>query len=101
NVGEGAIDAILEVRARVGKFTSLPQFCTEGDLKAVNRRVGEALIKCGGMNMPMQGGKGAYSRAALLGALDVAMDHGQSRARERESGQSSLFGGSASGGAGS
>ena len=92
NVGEGAIEAILEARAKIGRFTSLAQFCTEVDLKRMNRRVVESLIKCGAINIPTPDKKGIYSRAALLAALDASMEYGQSRAKERESGQSSLFG---------
>ncbi len=94
NVGEGAIDAILEARGRLGRFKSLAQFCAEVDLKRVNRRVVESLIKCGAMSSL----DGSPTRASLLAGLDGAMEHGQATAKERESGQASLFGGPAVGG---
>ncbi len=89
NVGEGAIEAILETRRSLGRFRSLPQFCAEVDLKRVNRRVIESLAKCGAFASL----HGAPTRAALLAGLDVAMEYGAARAKERESGQASLFGG--------
>ena len=89
NVGESAIDAILEARAKLGgRFKSLAQFCCEVDGKRVNRRVVESLIKCGAFASI----DGSPTRAALLAGLDAAMDYGGKRADERASGQSSLFG---------
>ncbi len=47
NVGDAAIDAILLEREKHGKFKSLYDFCYRVDLRKVNRRVVESLIKCG------------------------------------------------------
>jgi hypothetical protein len=47
NVGEGAVDAILAERAKSGPYRSLEEFCRRVDLKAVNKRVLESLIKAG------------------------------------------------------
>ncbi|HAT13573.1 MAG TPA: DNA polymerase III subunit alpha, partial [Microcoleaceae bacterium UBA11344] len=47
NVGEGAIENILEARQEGGKFKSLPDLCDRVNLHAVNRRALEALIQCG------------------------------------------------------
>ena len=44
-LGEGAIQSILEVRARLGRITSLHQLCESLDLRLANRRVFEALVK--------------------------------------------------------
>jgi DNA polymerase-3 subunit alpha len=46
NVGEAAIDAMVEAREE-GKFSSIFDFCERVDLKKVNKRVIESLIKCG------------------------------------------------------
>ncbi|MCK7511452.1 MAG: hypothetical protein MZV70_50305 [Desulfobacterales bacterium] len=45
-MGEGAIDAIVEARQE-RPFASLFDFCERVDLKKVNKRVVESLIKCG------------------------------------------------------
>src|SRR5215203_4550999 len=50
NVGHGAIESIIAGRAADGEFRSLADFCTRIDLRLVNRRVLEALIKVGALN---------------------------------------------------
>jgi DNA polymerase-3 subunit alpha len=47
NVGEAAIDVIMMDREEKGEFKSLYEFCYRVDLRKVNRRVVESLIKCG------------------------------------------------------
>ena len=47
NVGDAAIDIILAERKGNGKFKSLYDFCQRVDLRKVNRRVIESLVKCG------------------------------------------------------
>jgi DNA polymerase-3 subunit alpha len=84
-VGDAALEAVTEAR-REGPFRSLHDFCERVDLRRVNRRVIEALIKCGAFDS--LGGK----RAAAMAALDEAVDAGQKLQRERELGQESLFG---------
>ncbi len=85
NVGEGAIEEILAAREEGGPFKSLEDFCLRVDLKKVNRRVLEALIKSGAMDS-----LGA-SRAALMEVLDKMLDWVQTRRKAREMGQASIF----------
>ena len=47
NVGEAAIASILESREQHGRITSLNRLCEEVDLRLVNRRVLESLVKAG------------------------------------------------------
>ena len=97
NVGESAIDSIVRLRQETGAFGSLTDFCARVDLRLLNRRVLESLIKAGAFD-----GFGG-TRAGLLASLDQAMEAGQRRQRDREEGQTSLFdalGGSSSPGAG-
>ncbi len=84
-VGDAALEAISEAR-RDEPFHSLHDFCERVDLRRVNRRVLEALIKCGAFDSV--GGK----RAQYMQVLDEAMSAGQKLQRERELGQESLFG---------
>lgn len=86
NVGEGAIDAILKARAEDGPFKSLWDFCCRVDLRAVNKRVIESLIKCGAFDTT------GARRAQLLAVLDATVDLAAERQRDRASGQTSLFG---------
>ncbi len=91
NVGEAAIQSVLEARRRLGRFDSLFQFCENVDLRLLNKRVIESLIKAGAMDS-----LGA-SRARLMAALDRAMELGQARQRAASAGQHGLF--AAAGGA--
>lgn len=95
-VGDGAIEAILEARADKGSFDSVSDFIGAVDLKRVNKRVVEALIKCGGFDSM------GHTRRQLLESVGRIVEYGQQQMRDRESGQFGLFGGGASsGGAGS
>ncbi len=85
-VGEGAVRAILDAREAGGPFADLFEMVKRVDLKAVNRKVYEALIKCGALD-PLPG-----NRAQLLDALDAALEVAAREVRDREMGQASLFG---------
>jgi DNA polymerase-3 subunit alpha len=87
NVGEGAIESILEVRAAGDPFASLYDFARRVDGRRVNRRVVESLVKCGAFDSLHA------NRAATWSALDAALEQGASAQRDREVGQGSLFGG--------
>jgi DNA polymerase-3 subunit alpha len=97
-VGEQAIEAVLEARQKAGPFRSLFNFCERVDLKRVNRRVLEALIKSGGFDSvwPHEGEMNIMrlgsSRARMMEALSTAIDRGQKAQQDRSSGQASLFG---------
>ncbi|MBI1876437.1 MAG: DNA polymerase III subunit alpha [Acidobacteria bacterium] len=98
NVGESAIQAILEVRARLGRITSLYQLCEEVDLRAVNKRALESLVKAGAMDSlaePVLGDRMPRPalRARLLASVERACEHGTRRQRDRDKGQAALFGG--------
>lgn len=85
NVGEAAIKAILEAREKGGEFKSLFDFCQRVDGQKVNKKVLESLIKVGAMD---QFGK----RAALLSALDKIREKALNIQKEKNNGQTSLFG---------
>ena len=86
NVGDGAIDSILEARAAEGPFRSLFDFTARIDGRRVNRRVVESLVKCGAFD-PLH-----PSRARVWQSLDAALESGAASQRDREIGQESLFG---------
>ncbi len=96
-LGEAAILAILDVRRRVGRITSLHQLAEELDLRIANRRVFEALVKGGACDgLAATPGAAALppaaARARLLRAIDAALEHGARVQRDREQGQANLFG---------
>ncbi len=85
NVGEGAVDVMIEDRRENGAFESLFDFCSRIDSKRVNRRVVESLIRCGAFDFTKA------SRASLWQALPGALERGQRTQQDRELGQESLF----------
>jgi DNA polymerase-3 subunit alpha len=85
NVGEKAVEVILESRLQTGPFESLFDFCRRVDMTAVNRRVIESLIKCGAFDSTR------VSRARMTGALDEAMKAGQAHQRDQASNQIDIF----------
>jgi len=84
NVGENAIDAIIVGRAEQ-PFESLFDFCERVDLKKVNKRVIESLIKCGAFDAT------GAKRSQMMAALESALDYGQRVQRERNDPQMGLF----------
>jgi DNA polymerase-3 subunit alpha len=71
NVGDAAIDIILMERNANGKFKSLYDFCQRADLRKVNRRVVESLVKCGAFDFSK-----AY-RSQMLTVLGELLEESQ------------------------
>lgn len=87
NVGAGAIESIIAARKSGSAFNSLEDFCCRVDLRKVNRRVIESLIKCGAFDST------GACRSQSLAILDEAIDLGQRLQRQAESRQISMFAG--------
>jgi DNA polymerase-3 subunit alpha len=102
NVGHNAIESIVaarrelagggpfdsrsgQVRPTQSSFSSIYEFCEKVDLRLLNRRVLESLIKSGAMDS-------LGRRAQLMAVLDRAVDHAEKLQRDAESGQHGLFG---------
>jgi DNA polymerase-3 subunit alpha len=47
NVGQGAVEAIIKARTEVGRFKSIYHLCEHADMRAINRRVMESLVRAG------------------------------------------------------
>ena len=86
NVGENAIMSMERVRAEGGKFRSLVDFCARVDMRTINKRAIESLIKCGAFDSI------GVERNQLLAALDAAIQDAARRQRDLLSGQIGLFG---------
>jgi DNA polymerase-3 subunit alpha len=84
NVGENAIKAIVEARNN-GKFSSLFDFCERVDLKKVNKRVIESLIKCGAFDSAED------YRSRTMASLEDCVDCGQRLQKEKADPQIGLF----------
>ena len=87
NVGETAVDSILQAREEDGPFRTLFDLCRRVDLKKVNKRTLESLIHSGAADVLAPDGH----RAAILGAIDRAVSEGQHAQRDRAAGQRGLF----------
>lgn len=85
NIGQGAIECILDARNQEGDFQSLADLCDRVDLRTVNRRALEALIKCGALDNIER------NRHQLMQDLELVIDWAQSRAKDKASGQGNLF----------
>jgi DNA polymerase III subunit alpha len=86
NVGGNAIESILKARAEVGgRFSSFWEFCEKVDLRVMNKRVIESLIKAGALDS-------LGKRGPLMKAVDKAMEGAVKAQRDASQGQSGLFG---------
>jgi DNA polymerase-3 subunit alpha len=85
NVGGNAIESIVAARKKLGSFKSIYEFCENVDLRLLNKRVLESLVKSGAMDS-------LGRRAQLMAVLDKAMEGAQKAQRDAESGQHGLFG---------
>src|SRR6476619_1274580 len=93
NVGEGAILSMIGVRKAQGPIRSLYTLCEHADLRLVNKRVLESLIKSGALDsLAGTGVPPAAARARLFTAVDRAIEHGGRHQRDRDKGQNQLFG---------
>jgi len=84
-VGEAVVDSILEVRDAGGSFTSIHDFCARTDMKQVNKKTIEALIKAGAFDST------GYTRKHVMSMMDSCVDSAMKRQRDVDSGQSSMF----------
>ena len=85
NVGHNAIESIVAGRKEHGRYRSIYEFCEKVDLRLLNKRVLESLIKSGAMDS-------LGRRAQLMAVLDKAMERAVKAQRDAESGQHGLFG---------
>src|SRR4030043_327063 len=84
NVGYAAIEPIILAREKGGPFKSIEDFCRRVDLRSINKKVVESLIKAGAFDC-------LAPRGTLIQAIDRIVSLAQWEQRLRESGQSSMF----------
>jgi DNA polymerase-3 subunit alpha len=96
-LGEGAVKAIIAARIELGgRILSLHALCEIVDLRIANKRVFEALVKAGACES-LVGGGGREGRAQQFAAIDAACEHGTRTQRDKDLGQTQLFGGDENG----
>ena len=86
NVGENAVQALLEARKKRGKFSSPFDLCEEADPKVMNRKVIESLIKAGAFDSL------GWKRSQLFHLIDNMIEYAHEIQKVRASKQNSLFG---------
>ncbi len=84
NVGLGAIEPIITERHQGGQFKSIEDLCRRTDLRNVNRRVMESLIKAGALDS-------LGDRGTLLHNVSGILSLAQRELRLKETGQATMF----------
>jgi DNA polymerase-3 subunit alpha len=84
NVGPGAIEPIIAERSKGGDFKSIEDLCRRADLRGLNKRVLESLIKAGALDS-------LGDRGTLLHNTNRILSLAQREQSLRETGQSTMF----------
>jgi len=85
NVGGGAVESLVAEREANGPFKGLIDFCQRIDPREVNRKTLESLIQCGAFDFT------GIHRARLFGGIETALGRAAESAKDRASGQCSMF----------
>tara|TARA_R110001592_G_scaffold59905_3_gene182014 strand:+ start:24332 stop:27853 length:3522 start_codon:yes stop_codon:yes gene_type:complete len=85
-LGEGPVDSILAAREGGGPFKNLFDFCARVDLRKVNKRALEALIRGGALD------EVGPSRARLLASVEEAVQRAEQNTRNQNVGMMDMFG---------
>ncbi|RLB90073.1 MAG: DNA polymerase III subunit alpha, partial [Deltaproteobacteria bacterium] len=85
NVGEAAIESIAEIRDKENEFESIYDFCERVNVGKVNKKILEALIKCGAFDSTNT------RRSQMMAVLEDAVDHGSRIQKEKADSQLDLF----------
>jgi DNA polymerase-3 subunit alpha len=89
-VGESALETMVDARKSGGPFQDLFDFATRVDAKRLNKGVLEALVQCGAFDSVLE--PRGVTRARAFAAIDRALERSRSASRDRERGQTTLFG---------
>ncbi|MBV9949086.1 MAG: hypothetical protein JOZ69_19715 [Myxococcales bacterium] len=88
-LGGAALDAVFEAR-RDGPFRDLFDLAARVDAKRVNKAVFEAMVQCGSFDSMLEAR--GVSRARAFASIDSALERSRAASRDREAGQTTLFG---------
>jgi DNA polymerase-3 subunit alpha len=88
-LGGAALEAVFEARGD-GPFRDLFDLAARVDAKRVNKAVFEALVQCGAFDATLE--ERGVSRARAFAGVDVALERSRAASRDREAGQTNLFG---------
>jgi len=85
-VGEGPIEAIISARKEVGEFKDLFHFCKSVDKSKLNKRVLEALVRCGAFDTI------GPNRSVLFASIEDALKAADQNAKNEAAGMMDMFG---------
>ena len=88
-VGLAALEAVFEAR-KSGPFIDLFDFASRVDAAKINKGVLQALVQCGAFDSTF--GPLGITRAQTYASVDVALERSRAASRDRERGQTNLFG---------
>ena len=89
-VGEAALETVFEARNAGGPFVDLFDFAARVDAKRLNKGVLESLVQCGAFDSAL--GPIGVTRGRAYAAIDRVLERSRSSSRDRERGQTTLFG---------
>jgi DNA polymerase-3 subunit alpha len=89
-VGEAALETMFDARTATGPFRDLFDLATRVDSKRLNKGVLESLVQCGAFDTLLE--PSGITRARAYAAVDRALERSRSASRDRERGQTNLFG---------
>ncbi|HKY37180.1 MAG TPA: DNA polymerase III subunit alpha [Polyangiaceae bacterium] len=89
-VGEAALETMFEARRASGPFRDLFDLATRVDSKRLNKGVLESLVQCGAFDSVLE--PSGVTRARAYAAVDRALERSRASSRDRERGQTNLFG---------
>jgi len=89
-VGESALETMFEARSGTGPFKDLFDLATRVDAKRLNKGVLESLVQCGAFDSVLD--QRGITRARAYAAVDRALERSRAASRDRERGQTNLFG---------
>ncbi|MEE8473655.1 MAG: DNA polymerase III subunit alpha, partial [Dehalococcoidia bacterium] len=84
NVGQAAVEPLIAARQEDGAFSSVVDFCRRADLRSLNKRALESLVKAGALDC-------LGNRGALLQGVDRILAMAQREQRLKDTGQSTMF----------
>ena len=89
-LGGAALEALLEARKEGGPFHDLFDFASRVDAKRINKGVFEALVQCGAFDTTLAAR--GITRADAFASIEIALERSRAASRDRERGQTNLFG---------
>jgi DNA polymerase III subunit alpha len=89
-VGEAALETVFEARQAGGPFRDLFDFAARVDARRLNKGMLESLVQCGAFDSTLA--PAGITRARAFAAVDRALERSRSASRDRERGQTTLFG---------